>query len=179
MNASTFPSRPSRRGALALAACAAAALGLAAPAPAFAACTGVGLFTCGATVSVPLPLAFGSYNPGSAKTGSTDISVTGTVTGVGVLVNVSYSISLSAGAGGTVANRVLNGPGTPLAYNLYTSDTYQTVWGNDGRGDSYSLLASVGGTSRTMSYTVYGLIPAGQYVAAGLYTNTIVVSVVY
>jgi spore coat protein U-like protein len=147
--------------------------------PAQAACTGIGVFTCGTTVSVPLPLAFGSYNPGSPKTGSTDISVTGTVTGVGVTVTMSYAISLNAGAGGSVANRVLNGPGTPLAYNLYTSDTYQAVWGNDGRSDSYSLLASVGGTSRTRSFTVYGLIPAGQYVAEGSYSNTITVSVVY
>ena len=147
--------------------------------PAQAACTGVGLFTCGATTSVALPLAFGSYNPGSPKTGSTDISVTATVTGLGITVNVSYAISLDAGAGGSIANRVLNGPGTPLAYNLYTTDSYQTVWGNNGRSDSYSLLASVGGTSRTRSFTVYGLIPAGQYVAAGSYSNTITVSVVY
>jgi spore coat protein U-like protein len=149
-------------------------------APAQAACTGIGLFTCSATVSVALPLAFGNYNPAAASIGSTDISVTGSVGGVvGVLVNMTYAISLSAGAGGTVANRVLNGPGTPLAYNLYTSDAYQTVWGNDGRSDSYSLLVTLLGNSLTRSYTVYGLIPAGQYVATGGYSNTITVSVVY
>ena len=147
--------------------------------PAQAACLGIGLFTCGATVSVALPLAFGNYNPASAKTASTDISVTATVTGIGILVDVSYAISLNAGAGGTIANRVLNGPGTPLAYNLYTSDTYQTVFGTNGRSDSFQLLASVGGTSQTRPYTVYGLLPAGQYIAPGGYSNTITVSVVY
>jgi len=169
--------RPHHLRLLTLAACTAAA-GLAC-APAQAACTAVGIFTCSATVSVSLPLSFGSYNPGSAKTGSTDISVTATVTGLGLLVGVSYSISLDAGAGGSIANRVLLGPGTPLAYNLYTTDTYQTVWGNNGRSDSYGALASVGGNSVTIPYTVYGLMPAGQYVAAGAYSNTITVSVVY
>ncbi|MBN9410674.1 MAG: spore coat protein U domain-containing protein [Burkholderiales bacterium] len=147
--------------------------------PAHAGCAGIGVFSCSATVSVPLPLSFGSYNPGSPKTGATDILVTGTVTGLGVLVTLSYSISLSAGTGGSITNRALSGPGTPLSYNLYTADTYQAIWGNNGRSDSYSLVASVGGVSRTMSYTVYGLIPAGQYVAAGNYTDTITVSVVY
>jgi spore coat protein U-like protein len=147
--------------------------------PAQAACTGIGLFACSATVSVALPVSFGSYNPGSAKTGSTDISVTGTVTGAGVVVTLSYSISLSAGASGNLAARAMPGPGTPLAYNLYTTDTYQAIWGNNGRSDSYSLLASVGGVSRTVPYTVYGLVPAGQYVAAGSYSDTITVTVTY
>lgn len=146
--------------------------------PARATCTGVGVFSCGATVSVALPLAFGNYNPGSAKASSTDISVTGTLTGVGLLVTFGYAISLSAGNGGTIANRALTGPGS-LQYNLYTTDTYAAVWGNSGRSDSYSLIASVGGVSATRTYTVYGLIPAGQYVAAGSYSDTITVSVVY
>jgi spore coat protein U-like protein len=171
MNASKLPS---------LTACCALACATMAWSPAaHAGCTGIGLFSCSATVSVPLPLSFGNYNPGSSKSGATDISVTGTLYGVGVLVTFSYSISLSAGANSTIANRVLNGPGTPLAYNLYTSDNYQTVWGNNGRSDSYSAVAAALGASATRTYTVYGLIPAGQYVAAGAYSNTITVSVVY
>ncbi len=144
-----------------------------------AACTGVGLFTCGATVSVALPLAFGNYNPSSSTSSTTDISVTATVTGIGILVDVSYTIGLSAGSGGSIAARVLNGPGTPLAYNLYTTNAYTTVWGASSRSDSFSLLASVGGTSLTRSYTVYGRIPAAQYVTAGSYSNTNTATVTY
>ncbi|MBP7566038.1 MAG: spore coat protein U domain-containing protein [Burkholderiaceae bacterium] len=172
-----FPAHPSIVRACGL--LCGSALMLAAAGPAQAGCAGVGVFACSATVSVPLPLSFGSYNPGSPKPGATNISVTGTVTGVGVLVTLSYAISLSAGTGGSITNRALAGPGTPLSYNLYTADTYQAIWGNNGRSDSYSLVASVGGVSQTMNYTVYGLIPAGQYVAAGNYTDTITVSVVY
>ena len=38
---------------------------------------------------------------------------------------------------------------------------------------------AVGGTAVPRSYTVYGRIPAGQYVAPGSYGNTITVTVTY
>ncbi|MET3493381.1 spore coat protein U domain-containing protein [Variovorax boronicumulans] len=147
-----------------------------------AACTGLGIFSCSATVSVLAPLAFGNYNPGNATptSNTTTVRVVGTVTGLGVLVTLSYSIGLNAGTGGSIANRQLNGPSTtPLAYNLYTSNAYATVWGNGTVTDSYSALASLGGNSTTRNYTVYGRIPAGQYVAPGSYGNTITVTVIY
>jgi spore coat protein U-like protein len=147
-----------------------------------AACTGVGLFSCGATVTVPLPLAFGNYDPASLtpKDNTTTINVVGTVTGLGILVTLSYSIGLSAGTGGTIANRQLTGPAsTPLGYNLYTTNARTTVWGAGTVTDSYSALASLGGTTVPRSYTVYGRIPIGQYVAPGGYSNTITVTVTY
>ncbi|MDQ0040197.1 Csu type fimbrial protein [Variovorax boronicumulans] len=149
---------------------------------AHAACTGVGLFSCSATVTVPLPLAFGNYDPSSLtpKDNTTAINVVGTVTGLGILVTLSYSIGLSAGTGGSIANRQLTGPGsTPLLYNLYTTNARTAVWGAGTVTDSYSALASVGGNSVPRSYTVYGRIPIGQYVAPGSYSNTITVTVTY
>lgn len=168
-------------------ACAASALtlglaGLLGARDADAACTGVGLFSCSATVTVPLPLAFGNYDPSSLtpKDNTTTINVVGTVTGLGILVTLSYSIGLSAGTGGSIANRQLTGPSsTPLGYNLYTSSAHTTVWGTGTVTDSYSALASVGGNSVSRSYTVYGRIPIGQYVAPGSYSNTITVTVTY
>ncbi|MDP9990778.1 spore coat protein U-like protein [Variovorax boronicumulans] len=149
---------------------------------AHAACTGVGLFSCSATVTVPLPLAFGNYDPSSLtpKDNTTAINVVGTVTGLGILVTLSYSIGLSAGTGGSIANRQLTGPGsTPLGYNLYTTNARTAVWGAGTVTDSYGALASVGGNSVPRSYTVYGRIPIGQYVAPGSYSNTITVTVTY
>lgn len=147
-----------------------------------AACTGVGVFSCSATVSVAQPLAFGNYDPASLtpKDNTTTINVVGTVTGLGILVTLSYSVGLSAGAGSTIADRRLTGPSsTPLAYNLYTNNARTTVWGAGTVTDSYSALASLGGTAVPRSYTVYGRIPAGQYVAPGSYGNTITVTVTY
>ncbi|RYF62408.1 MAG: hypothetical protein EOO22_27735, partial [Comamonadaceae bacterium] len=78
----------------------------------------------------------------------------------------------------TVADRRLIGAGS-LAYNLYTTSGRTTVWGQDGVSDSISVLAAVIGASVTRNHTVYGRIPAGQYVAPGAYANTIVVVVNY
>jgi len=147
-----------------------------------AACTGVGLFSCSATVSVAQPLAFGNYNPTTATPtdNTTVINVVGTVTGLGILVSLSYSIGLSAGAGGTIADRRLAGPsGGSLPYNLYTTNARTVVWGAAGASDSYDALASLGGTSVSRNYTVYGRIPVGQYVPPGSYSNTITVTVTY
>lgn len=170
--------RPASRSALAWAL---ALTGLLGARASEAACTGVGAFSCSATVSVPLPLAFGNYDPSAVtpKDSTTTVNVVGTVTGLGVLVTLSYSISLDAGAGGTIANRQLTGPGTPLLYNLYTTNARDTVWGTGTVTDSYSQVASLGGASVPRSYTAYGRIPVGQYVAPGSYSNTITVTVTY
>jgi len=148
-----------------------------------AACTGVGLFSCSATVSVAQPLAFGNYNPTNVTPtdNTTAINVVGTISGlVSILVTLSYTIGLDAGAGGTIADRRLAGPSSgSLPYNLYTTNARTTVWGAAGASDSYSALASVGGTSVSRNYTVYGRIPVGQYVPPGGYSNTITVTVTY
>lgn len=155
--------------------------GLLAPRASLAACTGVGLFSCSATVSATA-LAFGNYDPAvsAPKDSASAVSVVGTITGLGILVTLSYTVGLSAGSAGTVANRQMNGPSTtPLAYNLYTSNARGTVWSASNVSDSYSALASIGGTVVPRNYTVYGRIPAGQYVAPGSYGSTITVTVTY
>ncbi|KQX88873.1 hypothetical protein ASD34_07310 [Variovorax sp. Root473] len=132
-----------------------------APRASLAACTGVGVFGCSATVSATA-LAFGNYDPAALtpKDSTSTVTVTGTVTGIGILVTLSYTVGLSAGSAGTIASRQMVGPnsGTPLGYNLYTTNA---------------------GTVVPRNYTVYGRIPAGQYVAPGSYGSTITVTVTY
>lgn len=144
-----------------------------------ASCTALGLVTCSMTVTATA-LAFGTYNP-NAPAGASDLSstidVTGTIFGVGLLTTLSYTVSLSAGAGGTVADRKLLGGGSPLSYNLYTDSNRSTVWNTV--ADSIQALATVLGTSASRQYTVYGAIPPGQYLAPGMYSNTIVVTITY
>ncbi|WP_447777766.1 spore coat protein U domain-containing protein [Variovorax boronicumulans] len=161
-----------------------AALALA-PGASLAGCTGVGAFTCSATVSVAAPLAFGNYDPAAAapKDNTTAITVVGKVDGlVGLLVTVSYAIGLSVGSAGNLANRQMVGPvsTTPLGYNLYTTNAHSTVWNASNVTDSYNVTLSLLGTaSVTRNYTVYGRIPAAQYVAPGGYASTITVTVTY
>ena len=166
---------PALTAALALA-------GLLAPGASLAACTGVGAFSCSATVSATA-LAFGNYDPAAAtpKDNTSTVTVASTVTGLGILVTLSYTISLNVGSAGAIANRQMVGPvsTTPLGYNLYTTDTHGIVWGLNTVTHSYSALASLGGNTTTIPYTVYGRIPPGQYVAPGPYSSTITVTVTY
>jgi len=122
---------------------------------------------------------FGVYNPLSG----TPNSATGTVTVTcDVLVGVlaSWTVALGSGNSASFAPRLLGSGGSHLAYNLFTSAAYSSVWG-DGSGtttlvsDQRTLIVG----SNISNYTVYGRIPAGQDVAAGTYLDTIVVTVNY
>jgi spore coat protein U-like protein len=126
------------------------------------------------------PVGFGVYDPlsGTARTTTGTVTVACSLIG-GVSLLVSYNIKLSAG-GGTFTNRLLSSGSGSLSYNLYTTNTYATVWG-DGTGAtsvvSDGYLLGIGGA--TLNYTVYGRIPASQNVAAASYADSIIVTVTY
>ena len=153
-------------------------------ATAWSACTSVlSAGTCSATVSAT-PLAFGNYNPSSgvARTVTNTVTVSVTLTGSSLMTTISYSISLEGGVTGVIANRRMAGGagGLSLGYNLYTTGNYDVVWGIDGVTDSMAAIATVLGTNLSRTYTVYGRVPAGQYVSPGSnYGDTIVVTVIY
>jgi spore coat protein U-like protein len=126
------------------------------------------------------PVGFGVYDPLSAtartSTGTVTVSCS-LISGISLLV--AYNIQLSAGSG-SYTSRLLKTATASLGYNLYTDNTYATVWG-DGTGatvrvyDSY--LLGLGGA--VINYTAYGRIPATQNVRAGSYSDTIIVTVTY
>lgn len=61
-------------------------------------------------------------------------------------------------------------PAGALNYGLFT-DTGHTT--------NFATLASANGTGLPVVTTVYGQIPAGQYVTPGSYVDTITASVTY
>lgn len=73
---------------------------------------------------------------------------------------------------GTPVRKMANGADL-LTYNLYQNNGYTTVWGCDS-SNQYSYTASNNGWQ---NLTVYGVIPAGQDVPAGSYTDTVTVTV--
>lgn len=125
--------------------------------------------------------AFGSYSPFSPSPRDSVGNVRVSCTLLGLLsLLVSYTISLSTGASGSYAPRSLASGANTLAYNLYTNASRTTVWGNGSGGtatvnDGYLL----GLLTTSIDYPVYGRIPAAQNVAAGFYSDTIVVQVDY
>jgi len=111
--------------------------------------------TCTLTITT---LNFGTY----AAT-LLDGTATGKVTCAG-----GWDIPFNAGtgAGGTETTRYMTGPGgAELAYHLFTDAARTNNWGNTTGNE----LTGTGNAN----ITVYGQIPAGQYVAQGTYTDTI------
>jgi spore coat protein U-like protein len=132
--------------------------------------------TCTATAG---STNFGSYDPLSAapvdSVGTISVACTNLLS-----ILVGYTIQLSTGLSTTYAAREMANGTNRLQYNLYTGPGRTVIWG-DGTGgsatvsDGYLLLL----LSRTIDYSVYGRIPAGQNVAVGAYADTIIVSVIY
>jgi spore coat protein U-like protein len=115
-------------------------------------------------------MAFGTYTAALASTSST-ISVTCTNT-------TPYNVGLSAGlaTSATVTTRSMTGPSSALlGYGLF-SDAARTVnWGQTIGTDT--VTGAGNGTAQAL--TVYGQVAAGQYVAPGAYTDTIIATVTY
>lgn len=145
-----------------------------------AACQNVWALLQSCSVSTA-PVSFGIYNPlsSSPDTATGTVSVTCTVALFAVWE--SWTIALSQGNSGNFNSRSMLNGSSVLSYNLYTSAAYTTVWG-DGSGSTAEVsspptLLATGNTS--VSYPVYGLIPAGQDRAAGTFMDTITVTVNY
>ena len=94
----------------------------------------------------------------------------------------TFGVDLGAGAG-TYANRTLANGSDTLAYNLYTSSGYTTVWG-DGSGSTGRATGTGAGMSsgNALSFVVYGRLLASANTGAfgaGTYSDNIVATITY
>lgn len=126
-----------------------------------------------------LPVAFGVYNPTSV----TPADATGTVTVTCTLGN-TYTIALDAGANPSTAGnvntrRMLSGASDYLPYNLYLDAGRTTVWGDGTSGSLNPTTGTFTSTGLPQLYSVYGRVPINQYVAGGVYLDTVVATVTY
>ena len=123
--------------------------------------------TCTGSTS---PLNFGPY---------TGVNLKATAIGTVTCTNTTpYNIGLDAGigAGASVTSRKMTGPaGALLTYRLFSDSAYTVNWGNTVTVDTVAAV----GNGLGQAYTVYGEVPAGQYLAPGAYTDTITVTVTY
>lgn len=118
-------------------------------------------------------LAFGAYNPASATAlaGSTTVAPTCTNT-------TPWTLAFNAGStsGATISQRLMANGAATLKYNLYTTSADTTILG-DGTSGSSTLTGT--GTGAAQTTTIYGLIPIGQYVTIGSYSDTITATISY
>ncbi|HVT35491.1 MAG TPA: spore coat U domain-containing protein [Nevskiaceae bacterium] len=137
-----------------------------------------GTFAVGTTVLsvctvVASPLTFINYDP--TASGNTD----GTTT-IGVLCTngTSYTVRLSQGANGTgvtARKMLLTGGSDLLPYSLYRDSSRSQNWGVTDGSDT----ASGTGNGLLQNVTVYGRIGSGSTASAGIYLDTINVTVNY
>jgi spore coat protein U-like protein len=123
--------------------------------------------TCGITAS---NLNFGIYT-GVQVDATTTLSATCSDT-------TPYNVGLNAGTttGATVTTRKMAGPATDLlGYQLFSDTGRTTNWGNTVGTDT---VASTG-TGLAQTLTVYGRIPAGQFIQSGAYDDTITVTLTF
>ena len=133
-------------------------------------CAGLGLLGAAAAGAANCVLAavgvvFGNYGTLS----NTALDGTGVVT-VTCLLTDSYTITLSSGNGTLLQREMLSGTNV-LNYNLYTDTARTLIW-----GDGTSGTSIVSGSGTLATYSIYGLIPGGQNVPAGIYSDSLVVT---
>ncbi|AIN17213.1 MULTISPECIES: spore coat U domain-containing protein [Yersinia] len=132
--------------------------------------------TCIAGTTVGGTTSFGTLNFGSATVLNTPIAVTGQANSGAISVqcskSTSFSVLLSPGQSGSVNNRYLAGGPTSqhVNYNLYTDLAHSQIWDN-------TVGVSQVATGQPVTLPVYGLIPIQSTPAAGIYTDTIQVTV--
>jgi len=63
-----------------------------------------------------------------------------------------------------------------MNYNLFTSPSMVTVWGDGSAGTSTVLLRKVN-RNRPVTTTIYGRIPPGQNVSVGAYSDSVTVTI--
>ena len=137
-------------------------------------------WTCSVSATGP---AFGIYNPFATTPDEQNGTVNATCTLLsGNAATVNITDSFSTGSSGNYTNRTLLSGANALDYNLYYDAGYTEIRGN-GTGGSQTGGATLNLTSanptQTATGTIYGRIPAGQNVAPGTYTDTIVVTITF
>jgi spore coat protein U-like protein len=92
------------------------------------------------------------------------------------------AIALDAGANEATSNdvttrRMSDGGGNFVSYQLYTDNSYGTIWGDGNNGSSTQAVLGTG-ISNSAELTVYGRIPANAAAdqPTGLYQDTVQVS---
>lgn len=143
------------------------------------AATATATFNVTATVNATCTIAatnlnFGTYTPssGSPTTGSSTLTAQCTN-------GTPYAISLSAGTtkGATIGQRLMTNGTSTLAYNLYTNSSDTTIFGDGSTSGSSTSTGTGTGSPQTIS--VYGAIPAGQFVSPGSYSDAITATISY
>jgi spore coat protein U-like protein len=117
-------------------------------------------------------VTFGTYNVFQGA--PTDAA--GQVTFRCTTFEFAIRIDLDRGGASSFNPRQMRQSSETLSYNLYRDASRSTIWG-DGTGGTQSHVQFFIFGNQNVNVPVYGRIPAGQDVSAGLYTNTVTATI--
>lgn len=132
---------------------------------------------CTAGSGTPGNITFGTLNFGNYATLSSVINASSAQLAGSISVNcvtgLSYKILMDGGSSGSVTNRSMantTNSALKVLYNLYTNATRTTLWDN---------TTGVSGVANgaVQWFTVYGSVPSQTTPAAGIYQDTVNVTV--
>lgn len=125
-------------------------------------------------------LNFGSYDPFSPipldTTGQVQFVCVGG--GAGSFNNRPVTVQLSQGGSNSFTPRQMSSGSDRLNYNLYLDANRSIIWG-DGTGGTQQRGPFIPGNNVVNTLTIYGRIPAQQWVAPGLYTDSLRITILF
>ena len=134
-------------------------------------------FTVTADVQTTCSITANNLNFGAYTGVELDVNTTLSVT---CSNGVPWTIGLSPGTstGATDTARAMTGPGTDLlSYGLFQDAGHTINWGNT---STVNTLSGTGaGTGTPQVETVFGRIPASQFVGPGAYADTITATLTF
>jgi spore coat protein U-like protein len=155
-----------------------AAVSIVSPGPVFAGTTVDGFIVAIQFVNACVIVSATNINFGTTGViGNTGIDAAGTITAQCTTL-APYNIGLNAGigTGANVASRLLtSATTTTISYSLFSDAAHLQLWGNTIGTDT---VASVG-TGIPQAFTVFGHIPSQVTPTAGIYNDTITVTVTF
>jgi spore coat protein U-like protein len=147
---------------------AALAIAVSAPSAAFAACS----------INNAQTLDFGAYDvfESAARTSVGSISVSCP----SMQPSDTFTVSLSRGSSGTYGARTMQLGAHALSYNIYLDAQNTVVFGDGSAGSQeYGPYGPSALVLDAVTIPIYGAIPARQNVPAGVYVDTIVMTVTF
>lgn len=94
--------------------------------------------------------------------------------------NVVIEVGPSAGSGGFNPRQMRHSSRPDrLGYNLFTDSSHSAVWGDGTAGTQTVSLQRVKRQKPPVVTTIYGRIPPGQNVSAGVYTDTVTLTITW
>lgn len=142
---------------------------------AWATCSTPGACFCSVSLTA---MAFGAYNPQSPSP-TDSVGTLSVACSSPDPASSTFTIALSPGSSGNANARAMLSGSHPLYYNLYTNVARTVIWGDDSGGGE-SVASGFPAASRSaIKLSIYGRIPALQNAWAGVYHDSVTVTVSY